>query len=179
MFVLVCMLATCREGRLLFKSHPHPQSQNESFYRQREGATCRNSTVSSDSHLEIGHLWSDQHHLAEVQFIFSLLPFPWGHFLELWQLMSWLRSGHDVVNFSLYGSFGVYKTAYRRWLRIFSVALEKELEVLDFAYVLNYLVFLDYFPLFLHFLTSLIKFILCLKFFEDRRQVEDMVGEEA
>ena len=35
----------------------------QNFYRQRKGATCRNSTVSSDSHLEIGHRWSDQHHL--------------------------------------------------------------------------------------------------------------------
>ena len=32
-------------------------------YRQREGATRRNSTVSSDSHLEIRHQWSDQCHL--------------------------------------------------------------------------------------------------------------------
>ena len=29
-----------------------------------EGATCRNTTISSDSHLEIGHQWSDQHHLG-------------------------------------------------------------------------------------------------------------------
>ena len=35
----------------------------QNFYRQRKGATCRNSTVSSDSHLEIGHRWSDQRHL--------------------------------------------------------------------------------------------------------------------
>ena len=39
------------------------QSGGKSFYRQREGATCRSSTVSSDSHLEIGHQWSDQRHL--------------------------------------------------------------------------------------------------------------------
>ena len=31
------------------------QQVGKSFYRLREGATCRNSTVSSDSHLEIGH----------------------------------------------------------------------------------------------------------------------------
>jgi len=99
--------------------------------------------------------------------------------LELWQRTSWLQSGHHVVNFSLDGGFSIYKTAHKRWLRILYLALEKELEVLEFAYVLNYyLVLLDYFPLFLHFLTSLIKFILCLKFFEDRRQVEDMAGEE-
>ena len=35
----------------------------QSLYRQREGATCRNSTVNSDSHLETGHWWSDLHHL--------------------------------------------------------------------------------------------------------------------
>ena len=34
---------------------PRQQSAGKSFYRRREGATCRNSTVSSDSHLEIGH----------------------------------------------------------------------------------------------------------------------------
>ena len=36
------------------------------------------------------------------------------------------------------------------------------------------LVLLDSFPLFLHFLTSLIKLILWLKFFTDKRQAEDM-----
>ena len=28
-----------------------------------EGTTCRNRTVSSDSHLQIGQRWSDWHHL--------------------------------------------------------------------------------------------------------------------
>ena len=43
------------------------------------------------------------------------------------------------------------------------MALEKELKVLDFVLWLNYYYFvlLDCFPLFLHFLTSLIKFALC------------------
>ena len=36
----------------------------KSFYSWREGAVSRNSTVSSDSHLEIGHWGSDQHHLV-------------------------------------------------------------------------------------------------------------------
>ena len=36
---------------------PHPrQSVGKSFYRCKEGATCRNNTVSSDSHLEVGHV---------------------------------------------------------------------------------------------------------------------------
>ena len=46
--------------------------------------------------------------------------------------------------------------------RILSIALEEELKVLDFVLWLNYYYFvlLDCFPLFLHFLTSLIKFAL-------------------
>ena len=46
-------------------------THGQSFYRQREGATCRNSTVSSDSHLETGHWWSDLCHLDG----FSILQF--------------------------------------------------------------------------------------------------------
>ena len=33
------------------------------FYRQREGATCINSTLSPDNHLQIGHQGSDLCHL--------------------------------------------------------------------------------------------------------------------
>ena len=48
--------------------------------------------------------------------------------------MSWLQSAHHVVNFfHLVGGFGIYKTAHRIWLRILSIALEKELKVLDYA----------------------------------------------
>ena len=32
------------------------QSVEKSFYRLREGATCKSRIVGSDSHLEIGHL---------------------------------------------------------------------------------------------------------------------------
>ena len=32
--------------------------------------------------------------------IYSLFPFLWGQFLELWQLMLWEKSGHHVFNFS-------------------------------------------------------------------------------
>ena len=31
----------------------------KSFYRKCKGGPCRNSTVNSDCHLEIGHWWSD------------------------------------------------------------------------------------------------------------------------
>ena len=53
------------KGRHLFKSQlpPADNQWGKRFYRQNEGAICRNSTVSSDRHLQIGHQWSDQLHL--------------------------------------------------------------------------------------------------------------------
>ena len=41
---------------------PLPDNQG-GFYRRREGVTCRNSTVTSDSPLQSDHRWSDQCHL--------------------------------------------------------------------------------------------------------------------
>ena len=72
----------------------------------------------------------------------------------------------------------VYKTVHRIWLRILSIALEKELKVLDFAYGLNYYyyVLFNCFSLLLRFLTSLIELILWLSFPIDKRQAEDMEG---
>ena len=43
-----------------------------------------------------------------------------------------MQSGDDVVN-SFPWCFGVCKTAHRIWLRILSIASEKELKVLDCA----------------------------------------------
>ena len=73
--------------------------------------------------------------------------------------------------------FSLYKTAPRIWLRL-PIACEKELKVLDFAYGLNYYYFVQFncFSLLLHFLTSLIEFILWLSFPIDKRQTEDMEG---
>ena len=45
----------------------HWQTVGKSFCRQKWGggqATRRNSTVSSDGHLQLGHRWSDRRHLA-------------------------------------------------------------------------------------------------------------------
>ena len=56
--------------------------RGQELFRLREGATCRNSTVSSDSHPETGHRWLDQHHLG---FTYSQASVPWlvcSHFLE-------------------------------------------------------------------------------------------------
>ena len=82
--------------------------------------------------------------------------------------MSRLESDHHVVNFfHMMGGFSIYKTDQRIWLSTLSIALEKELKVLDFVYWVNCYCFVlfDCFPLLLYFFTSLIKLILCLKFF--------------
>ena len=75
--------------------------------------------------------------------------------------------GHHVVNFFyLVGDFKYLQNNSRiRLLRMLSVALEEEIKVLDFVLWLNYYYFvlLDCFLLFLHFLTSLIKFALELR----------------
>ena len=138
-----------------------------------EGVPHRNSTVSPKNHLEVSHVevWSASSWLFSVQLLWisrvSLFPFLWGQFSELWQVMSWLQSGHHAVNvFHLVG-FLISTTQLRIWLRIFPIAFEEELKALDFAQWLNYhyLVLIDCFPLSLHFLTSLIKLTVWLKFF--------------
>ena len=48
------------------------------------------------------------------------------------QLTSRVQSGCQVVHFSTW-CFGICKTAHRMWLRILSIALEKELIVLEYA----------------------------------------------
>ena len=62
------------------------------------------------------------------------------------------------------------------WLRVVSVALEKELKVLDFTYCLIYYCFVlfDCFSLLLHFLTSLIKLIPWLNIPQTKKKVKDM-----
>ena len=43
-----------------------------------------------------------------------------------------VQSGNHVVNLSFWG-FSIYKTAYRTWFGISSIAVEKKLKVLDYA----------------------------------------------
>ena len=85
--------------------------------------------------------------------------------------MSWLQPGHSLLPPG--GGLSIYKIAHRIWLQILSIALEKELKVLDFAYCLIYYCFVlfDYFSLLLHFLTSLIKLILWLNFPQTKRRL--------
>ena len=56
---------------------PHLQPQQsgvKSFYRLREGTTCRNSMVGSNSHLETGYQWPHQGHLDGFKYSYSLVP---------------------------------------------------------------------------------------------------------
>ena len=46
--------------------------------------------------------------------------------------MSWVQSDHRIVNFYTW-CFSIDKTAHRIWLKILSIALEKEIKVLDYA----------------------------------------------
>ena len=79
----------------------HWPSGGKSFYRQSEGATGRNSTVSSDSNLEIGHIvvWPVSFWLSTLNLQSQDLQFPflWSQLSELWQLMLSGQSGHHVV----------------------------------------------------------------------------------
>ena len=69
---------------------------------------------------------------VNLQFQDPFSPFLWGQFSELWQLLSWVLSGHHALKFSTW-CFSIYKTALRMWLRILSIAREKELKVFDYV----------------------------------------------
>ena len=76
-FALFQMLATEGSGQrtsVQRATHPTGNQWGKSFYRQKEGATCRNSTGNSDSHLQIDHRWSDQSHLDYFRYSSSLVP---------------------------------------------------------------------------------------------------------
>ena len=47
--------------------------------------------------------------------------------------MSWLVSGHHVVNFLHLVGVSICKTAPRTWMGMLHIALEEELEVLDYV----------------------------------------------
>ena len=101
------------------------------------GATCRNSIVISNDHLQLVFSGLTSIILVvlgkvNLQFREHLFPFLCGQFSELWQLKSWVQSGHHVVTFSTW-CFGICTTAPRLWLRILPTALEKELKILDYT----------------------------------------------
>ena len=104
-FALFQRLATgLGEGRLLSKGRlPHWQSVAKSFYTPREGATCRNSRVSSDSHLEIGHAVvcsaSSWLSIVNLQFQGRFVPISLRPVLRIVAAYVMLQPGHHVVNF--------------------------------------------------------------------------------
>ena len=106
--------------------------------------------------LLIGWWWGNWK-LASSTFWFQLV----------WGLCTY---GHQAVNsFHLVG-ISISAKKLETWLRILSIALEEELNSLNFVEWLNYYYFvlLDCFPLFLYFPISLIKFILWPKFYRQK-----------
>ena len=95
---------------------------------------CRNSAVSSDSHLQLGHPWSDQRHLGCVGYRYSSVPGSvFSHFFEVKSQNCGSLSLHCLIIMKLtsptwWGS--QYKTAHRIWLRVLSTSLEKEIKAL-------------------------------------------------
>ena len=143
------MLATGGEGgghlsKSQFSTWPDKQGVRAFIDRIRVGrgsgvgaVTCRNSTVISNSHLQlvISGLTSIILVLlgtVNLQFWGALVPISVHQFSELWQLKSWVQPTHHAVNFSI-KCFRIYKTTHRVWLRILPIALEKELKVLSWA----------------------------------------------
>ena len=135
-----------REDRRLSKDQPSmpPQkSGGKSFYRQLVGvggAMSRNSTVNSDSHLEVVLRWPDQHYPDCFKYSYSsVLGSVCSHILEV-------QSRNCGSPWE--GTKGLWLCLMIEWL-LFSL--------------------LDCFPLFLHFLTSLIKPIFWPKFFHRQK----------
>ena len=101
------------------------------FIDRGERVMCRKSRISADTHLEIGHRWSDQCHPDCLKYSYSSVPgLVCSHFLKSFlrtvaaYVMATVRSSYSSLPG---GGFSTYKTAHRIWLRIFSIALEKEL----------------------------------------------------
>ena len=106
------------------------QAEGESFYRQSGGEGYMQKHY---SHLQLVISGITGIILVilgtvNVQFQVCLFVCLCGLFLELWQLKSWVQSGHPVVNFSTWG-FSIYRTGYGSEFIVF----EKELKVLDYA----------------------------------------------
>ena len=101
------------------------QSGARAFIDRRKGALCRNSTVSSDSHLKISGL------TTIILIVFSTVNLSQGQFVPIFlrpvlrivaASMSWLQSGHHGVNFFHLMGVSVSMTAHGIWLRALSIA---------------------------------------------------------
>ena len=101
------------------------QSGARAFIDRGEGALCRNSTVSSDSHLRISGL------TTIILIAFSTVNLSQGRFVPMFlrpvlrivaASMSWLQSGYHGVNFFHLRGVSVSMTAHGIWLRALSIA---------------------------------------------------------
>ena len=146
------MLATGGEGgghlsKSQFSTWPDKQGVRAFIDRIRVGrgsgvgaVTCRNSTVISNSHLQLvirGLTSSILVALGMVNLQF------WGCTCSHFFAVNSPNCGSSnpgyslvlIVNLSTW-CFGIYKTAHRIWLRILSTTLEKELKVPDYVYIM-------------------------------------------
>ena len=110
----VCFISETRNcwGRVqtsvqrLTSPHHHPAPDNQwgkSFYRQKDRATCRNSIVNSDSHLQIGQWWLTRVILVvsgtvNLQFQGPFVPISLRPVLRIIAAYVMVQSGHHVVN---------------------------------------------------------------------------------
>ena len=168
------------EGRCLPKGLPPPlphwQPMSRSFYRLRKGVTCRHSTAALTGILKL--VISGLTGIILIVLSTMNLQFQdWfvSISLSFWNcgsFISWLQSGLHVVNFYHLVEDSVSVRLNMAQNIICSPWGGTKGPWLCLHYY--YLVFFDCLPLFLHFLTSLIKFTLWLKFFQRQRQTEDI-----
>ena len=124
-------------GRLLSKGRlPSTDTAGKSFHKQRAGATCRNSAVSPDRHLETGHRWSDRRLLDYYNHSYSSAPV--SLFLEARsRILGGVCHGCSltVVWFtsSAWWGFPCLEERSQDVAQNVTSALEQELKVLGFA----------------------------------------------
>ena len=97
-------------------------------------ATCGSNTVISNSHLQTGltSITSAILGTSNLQFQGPFVP------ISLWPVLGTVVAHVLGTVWSSYSKlstwyFGIYKISHTIWLRILSMALEKELKVLDYA----------------------------------------------
>ena len=111
---------------------------------------------------------------VNLQFQGRFAPFSWGQSSELWRLCHGYSLVITQLTYSTWWGFSQDSSqggqlpghGSERYLQP-----SKGIKVSDHAYLLNYYCFVlfDYFPLFMYFLTSLIKHSLWLKFFHRQK----------
>ena len=101
------------------------------------GVTCRNSTVISNSHLQVGHQWSDQHHLGCFRYSYSsVLGCTCSHLFAIYSQNCGSSSPEYslvIMEWTLPPGVLVSIRTHRIWLRVLSIALEEELNILNHA----------------------------------------------